>query len=234
MGIDCDEFTRLASDPRVLSEVARLQSAKSPMMMLGVDRLDYTKGIPNRLLAFEHLLETHPDLHKRVSLLQIAVPTREEIPAYRDLRQVVTDLIERINRRFGCASWLPVDCLFGSVDLHTLVALYRTTDVMLVTPERDGLNLVAKEFVASRVDGGGVLVLSTFAGVADELAEALQVDPNRLLRFSAGLYAALHMPIAERRRRMRLMRRTVRANSVFRWAAEFIAEPPLRVESVVV
>jgi trehalose 6-phosphate synthase/phosphatase len=230
MGIDCVEFTRLASDPQVLSELARLQSTKAPVMMLGVDRLDYTKGIPNRLLAFEHLLETHAELHKRVSLVQIAVPTREEIAAYQDLRHVVEQLVERINQRFGSASWLPVDCLFASVDLPTLVALYRAADVMLVTPQRDGLNLVAKEFVASRVDGSGVLVLSQFAGVANELTAALQVDPNRVARLSAGLYAALQMPIPERRRRMRQMRRAVLCNSIFHWANECIGGLELQAE----
>ncbi len=234
MGIDCDEFANLAYDPRVVAEVSRLKIAKPPTMMLGVDRLDYTKGIPARLVAFEHLLETHPDLHERVTLRKVAVPTREEIPAYRDLRQVVERLVHRINTRFGSASWLPVDCLFGSVDLHTLVALYRSADVMLVTPQRDGLNLVAKEFVASRVDGDGVLLLSKFAGVAHELTDALLVDPNHVKQMSDGLYTALHMPIAERRRRMRRMRRTVQANSVFRWASEFIAEPMHSAEAAAV
>jgi trehalose 6-phosphate synthase/phosphatase len=234
MGIDCDEFTNLAHDARVVAEVGRLKVAMPPTVLLGVDRLDYTKGIPGRLVAFEHLLEAHPELHKRVTLLQVAVPTREEIPAYSDLKQVVGRLVHRINSRFGSASWLPVDCLFGSVDLHTLVALYRSADVMLVTPQRDGLNLVAKEFVASRVDGDGVLVLSKFAGVADELTDALQVDPNHMKQMSDALYTAITMPLTERRRRMRRMRRTVKANSVFRWAREFIAEPMQSVEAAAV
>jgi trehalose 6-phosphate synthase/phosphatase len=227
MGIDWDDFTSIAQDPAVMHEVRRLRSTKTPQLMLGVDRLDYTKGIPKRLVAFEQLLERHPELHRRVSLQQVAVPTRDEIPAYRDLRLVVERLIDRINARFGSVSWTPVDCFFGSVDLHTLVALYQAADVMLVTPERDGLNLVGKEFVASRVDGDGVLILSKFAGVANELTDALQVDPNDLVELSSALHTALHMPLSERRRRMRRMRRKVQSNSLYRWASEFIDEPNL-------
>ena len=225
MGIDAGEFTRIARSVRVTNEVERLKSSAAPMLMLGIDRLDYTKGIPNRLLAFEHLLQTHRDLHGRVALLQVAVPTRGEISAYRDLRQVVERLIDRINNQFATGGWLPVDCLFDSVDRETLIALYRAANVMLVTPQRDGLNLVAKEFVASRVDRRGVLLLSKFAGVANELKEAIQVDPNRLLQLSAAMYSALHMSVAEQRRRMREMRRIVRKNTVFRWADEFLTLP---------
>ena len=161
-----------------------------------------------------------------MSLLQIAVPTREEISAYRDLREVVEELVQRINARFGRPGWTPVDYLYGTVDVNTLASLYRAADVMLVTARRDGLNLVAKEFIATRTDGDGVLILSKFAGAAQELTAALQVDPNRLSDLARAYYTALTMPAAERRTRMRDLRRTLEANGILQWAAEFLERLP--------
>lgn len=221
MGIDVDSFAALAADPDVLDDVADLRRGHG-RMLLGVDRLDYTKGIPQRLLAFEMLLEKCPLLRGAVSFFQVAVPSREEIPAYRDLREVVEGLVRRINGRFARPGWLPVDYLYGSLDLGSLVALYRAAEVMVVTPVRDGLNLVAKEFVATRGDGDGVLVLSRFAGAAEELGAALQVDPNKTGALAATFRSALSMPGRERRRRMRSLRRAISANTVFDWAGDFL------------
>jgi trehalose 6-phosphate synthase/phosphatase len=190
--------------------------------MLGVDRLDYTKGILQRLLAFERLLELQPNLRGRTRLIQIAVPTREDVRAYQDLRYHVEALVDRINSTFGRADWIPVDYLFGTVDLNTLVALYRAADVMLVTPLRDGMNLVAKEFVASRPDGDGVLVLSRYAGAAAELHAALLANPTCIDELADVFRTALTMSTAERQVRMRRLRRAVAGNDVFGWSRRFM------------
>jgi trehalose 6-phosphate synthase/phosphatase len=222
MGIDVTAFERLAAQPEILAEVKRISERFDGALMLGVDRLDYTKGILQRLLAFEQLLELQPQVRGRVRLVQVAVPTRADVHAYQDLRQSVEVLVERINASFGRSDWIPVDYLFGTVDLNTLVVLYRAADVMLVTPLRDGLNLVAKEFVASRPDGDGVLVLSRHAGAAAELHASLLVDPTSIDEL-AGVYGvALAMSPAERRARMRRLRLAVARNDVFGWSRRFI------------
>ncbi len=221
MGIDVDAFAALSRDRDVLDDTAGIRRGRR-QLLVGVDRLDYTKGIPQRLLAFEMLLEKYPRLRGVVSFFQLAVPTREEIAAYRELRQVVEALVRRINDRFGRGGWLPVEYVYGSLDLGSLAALYRAADVMVVTPVRDGLNLVAKEFVATRTDGDGVLVLSRFAGAAEELEAALQVDPNKIGQLAETLRTALTMAGRERRRRMRALRRAIAANTVFDWAGDFL------------
>lgn len=221
MGIDVDAFATLAQDPDVLDDVAGLRRGRG-RLLVGVDRLDYTKGIPQRLLAFESLLERCPQLRGEVSFFQVAVPSRQEITAYQELRSVVEALVARINARFARGGWLPVEYLYGTVDLGSLVALYRAADVMVVTPVRDGLNLVAKEFVATRTDGDGVLVLSRFAGAAQELEAALQVDPNKVSSLTETYREALTMPARQRRRRMRALRRAVARNTVFDWAGTFL------------
>ncbi|HEY8483380.1 MAG TPA: trehalose-6-phosphate synthase [Longimicrobiales bacterium] len=225
MGVDAESFARLAADPEVLAVVDWIR-ANGGAILLGVDRLDYIKGIPERLLAFERLLQEHPELRGRVSLLQVAVPSREELGAYRRLREYVEGLVLRINYTYARAGWTPVDYLHGSVDLNTLVALYRAADVMVITSLRDGLNLVAKEFIATRTDGDGVLILSEFAGAAAELEAALRVDPNDVDELARAYYRALTMPEAERRRRMRELRRAIEANSVLDWAADFMERLP--------
>jgi trehalose 6-phosphate synthase/phosphatase len=208
--------------------------------MLGVDRLDYTKGILQRLLAFERLLEGQPQLRGRIRLIQIAVPTREDVPAYQDLRNHVETLVARINSKFGRAGWIPIEYLYGTVDLNTLVALYRAADVMVVTPLRDGMNLVAKEFVASRPDGDGVLILSQNAGAATELHTALLANPIHVEELTRVYRVALTMSPAERQVRMRHLRKAVANNDVFQWSRRFLerlefdssaeAHPTLRAE----
>jgi len=224
MGIDGAQFAHLGADPNVLAEVARLRSSNRTIL-LGVDRLDYTKGIPQRLLAYESLLEDRPELRGQVSLLQVAVPSRTENVAYTDLRQMVEQIVGRINKRFGGSAWTPVEYLYDTVDLHTLASLYRAADVMLVTPCRDGLNLVAKEFVATRADGDGVLILSRFAGAAAELDAALTCDPNRVKDLAATYYRAITMPLRERRRRMSKLVRSVMRNGIDTWITHFLGEP---------
>ncbi len=192
-------------------------------LLLGVDRLDYTKGIPRRLLAFEKLLETQADLRGRVCFLQIAVPSRTDVPAYRRFRRQIDALVGRINGAYGTSAWTPVQYVARPVSQEQLVGLYRTCDVMVVTPLRDGMNLVAKEFVASRVDEDGVLVLSEFAGAADEMHEALLVNPYDVERVAEAMHDALLMSPDERRARMRSMRRRVIHSDAAHWAKSFLA-----------
>jgi trehalose 6-phosphate synthase/phosphatase len=194
----------------------------SERLLMGIDRLDYTKGIPRRLLAYERLLTRHPELRGRVRLVQVAVPSRTAVDAHAGFRQQVDGLVGRINGRFGTATWAPVHYVYRRLSEVEVSALYRAADVLLVTPIRDGMNLVAKEFVAARSDGGGVLVLSEFAGAASELAEAVHVNPYDVEGSSRAYHRALTMPEPERRARMRSLRRRVFAYDVNRWSSNFL------------
>jgi trehalose 6-phosphate synthase/phosphatase len=214
----------LANDPAVQEEARALRSDESVPLLVGVDRLDYTKGIPQRLLSFEKMLKTHPELRERVRLVQVAVPSRTGVEAYQEYRAVVEGLVGRINGDFGTPRWVPVHYIFRSLSEQELVALYRAADVMLVTPLRDGMNLVAKEFVASRTDGDGVLVLSEFAGASWELPEAIQVNPYDVDGMAESAYRALTMDREERRSRLAPLRTRVGEYDVHRWAATFLEQ----------
>jgi trehalose 6-phosphate synthase/phosphatase len=222
MGIDTASFQKTASDPGVEAEAQALRGDGSVRILVGVDRLDYTKGIPRRLLAYERMLETHPELKERVRLVQVAVPSRTGVEAYQEFRSLVDGMVGRINGAFGTPRWVPVHYIFRALSPADLVALYRAADVMLVTPLRDGMNLVAKEFIASRTDGDGVLVLSEFAGAAWELPEALQVNPYDSDGSAEIYYRALTMEPDERRARLVPLRRRVETFDVHRWVASFL------------
>ena len=224
MGVDAQTFAALAADPAVEGEVQAIRGDGSVRILMGVDRLDYTKGIPRRLLSYERMLHTHPELREKVRLVQVAVPTRTNVGAYQDFRALVDGLVGRINGAFGTARWVPVHYIFRSLSEPELVSLYRAADVMLVTPLRDGMNLVAKEFIASRIDGDGVLVLSEFAGAAWELPEALQVNPYDVEGAAEVYYRALSMPREERRARLTPLRTRVETFDVHRWAATFLEQ----------
>jgi trehalose 6-phosphate synthase/phosphatase len=222
MGIDTQSFTADGQSPDIDARVAEIRGPDPVKILLGVDRLDYTKGIPRRLLAFERLLERHPELRGVVRLVQVAVPSREDVEAYRDFRSMTDELIGRIHGAFATPQWVPVHWMYRSLSREDLVALYRAADVMLVTPIRDGMNLVAKEFVASREDGDGVLVLSEFAGAAAELAEAIQVNPFDIDGSAAAYERALQMPEDERRSRMHALRQRVIGADVHAWVARYL------------
>jgi len=222
MGIDAAAFAATATSPAVLKEAFSLQRSSDDKLLLGIDRLDYTKGIPRRLLAFERLLESHPEWRGKVRFVQIAVPSRENVEAYQDFRSKADELIGRIHGAFATPDWVPVHWMYRSLSQDEVVALYRAADVMLVTPLRDGMNLVAKEYVASRTDEGGVLVLSEFAGAASELAEAVQINPFDVEATAEALHRALLMPEEESRRRMRAMRRRVFAFDTTLWVERFV------------
>ena len=224
MGVDSASFDSLARDPAVEAEAEALRGDGSVRMLVGVDRLDYTKGIPRRLLSYERMLQSHPELRERVRLVQVAVPSRTGVEAYQEYRSLVDQLVGRITGTFGTARWVPVHYIFRALSLSDLVALYRAADVMVVTPLRDGMNLVAKEFVASRSDGDGVLVLSEFAGAAWELPEAVLVNPYDTDGTAEGFYRALSMEPDERRARLAPLRTRVQTFDVHQWVNTFLEQ----------
>jgi trehalose 6-phosphate synthase/phosphatase len=226
VGIDATRFWTVATqDPEALAQLASFpQELKGRRLILGVDRLDYTKGIAERLEGYEVFLERFPKHHGQVELVQIGVPTRTRGEHYRALRRRVEGIVGRINGRFGTSDWTPVKYIFRPVPFGRLCAMYRYASVALVTPLRDGMNLVAKEFVACKKDGGdGVLILSEFAGAAAELSEALLVNPFDTEAIAAAIHQALTMPAAERRARMKDLLVRVWQGDARPWGETFLA-----------
>ncbi len=204
-----------------LAELERTFNGRK--LVLGVDRLDYTKGIRERLEAFACYLRLFPEARRDTVLLLLCVPSRIEVGSYANLRQEIEQLVSRINGEFGCTANQPVHYLFQSRSLPALTALYRRADVCLVTPLRDGLNLVCKEFCAAREDLGGMLIISEFAGASEELGEALIVNPFDTLGVAEAIDLALGMEESERRMRMAILRRRVLDADNRAWAGQFIA-----------
>ena len=223
ISIDFDEFARQAASPEVERRVAEIKTdlggeGNGRHLLLGVDRLDYSKGIPERLKAFANALERFPRLRETVSLVQIVVPSRVHIPKYRDLKLDIERLVSKINGLYTQTGWVPIHYIFRSVDRTELVALYRAADIAFITPLKDGMNLVAKEYCAANVDEDGALILSEFAGAAAQLQkEALLVNPYDVEEAAATIAKACEMPPAERRRRMKALRRKVRKTDIFWW-----------------
>ncbi|HEU4640431.1 MAG TPA: trehalose-phosphatase, partial [Candidatus Binatia bacterium] len=191
-------------------------------ILLGVDRLDYTKGIPERLRAYRKFLQDYPEWRGKVVLIQVAVPSRERVPRYTRLRRQVDELIGEINGDWSTPNWSPISYLRRNLPQAELAALYASADVALVTPLRDGLNLVAKEYVACKSSGDGVLVLSEFAGAAAEMGEALLVNPYDEESLSSTIARALSLSETEKRERMMALYRRVHKNNVFAWGDRFI------------
>ena len=219
IGADFDTFDRWAREhpPTAVA---------GPPVLLGVDRLDYTKGIPQRIRAFARLLETRPQLRERVTLTQIAVPSRPHLPQYQRLRTEVETLVDDCNRQFGTPGWRPIDYRYELLRPETLAALYRNAAVALVTPLSDGMNLVAKEYVASQVDCRGVLVLSRSAGASEAMLEALIVEPDDTARLADAIEQALAMSEPERHRRMQALRDREQTNTLHAWASRLLASLP--------
>jgi trehalose 6-phosphate synthase len=191
---------------------------------VGVDRLDYTKGVEERFLAVEHLLERHPEYRGRFTFVQLAAPSRTEIERYRQLDENIIAVVERINQRFRQGDYQPIILKLAHHEPPTVFSYYRAADVCYVSSLHDGMNLVAKEFVAARDDELGVLVLSQFTGAARELTEALIVNPYDLDQASAALVAALTMSPPEQRDRMRAMRTLLAELNIYRWAGRMLAD----------
>jgi trehalose 6-phosphate synthase/phosphatase len=223
IGIDVNTFTR--SSPEIEQMTAQIRAeTRGKKILLGVDRLDYTKGLERRMLAVDRLLEREPALRDQLHYIQLAVPSREKIDAYAELRSRVNELVSRINSNHGSPTSSPVQFLYRSIPVDELIALYRAADVMLVTPLRDGMNLVCKEYVAARTDGRGCLVLSEFAGAAAELATAITVNPYDILGVSAAIERAMFMSEEEQQLRMRELRHLVESSPVQSWAADFLRD----------
>jgi trehalose 6-phosphate synthase len=225
ISIDVHEMEQLAADPHIQQRAKQLceELGGHRRLLLGVDRLDYTKGIEHRLKAYRELLAEGRLANREVALVQVATPSRLRVAQYRQLRERVEREVGRINGEYGEVGLAPVHYLFRSYDREELLALYLAADVMLVTPLRDGMNLVAKEYVAARTDNGGALVLSEFTGAAAELPEAFLVNPHDVDGLKEAFMAALEAGSDERGDRMRRMRAHVVAHDVTRWATAFLA-----------
>ncbi|KAK9706884.1 hypothetical protein RND81_07G158400 [Saponaria officinalis] len=226
VGIDSERFTRALELQQVQDYMKDMRERfNGRKVMLGVDRLDMIKGIPQKILAFEKFLEENPDWCDKVVLLQIAVPTRTDIPEYRKLTSQVHEIVGRINGRFGSLTSVPIHHLDRSLDFSALCALYAVTDVALVTSLRDGMNLVSYEFVACQASKKGVLILSEFAGSAQSLgAGAILVNPWNISEIASSIYYALNMPSEEREKRHQLNYKYVTNHTAQRWAEIFVSE----------
>jgi trehalose 6-phosphate synthase/phosphatase len=218
ISIDVERFAAMARRDGIEDEVRAIrEDYRASVIAIGVDRLDYTKGILERLKAIEIMLERHPDMRGQFTFIQISAPSRTKVEAYREQRRQIEQMVGRINGRFGVRGCLPVDYRYEGHPQEELVAYYRAADLALVTPLRDGMNLVAKEYVASRVDGDGCLVLSPFAGAHRELRDAVVVNPYHPQDMAEGIYRAACLPVLERRRAMQRMREVVERNDIYRW-----------------
>ena len=226
IGVDARSFRTMAEQSP--DEVA-IDSARRRVLgrkqIVGVDRLDYSKGLPDRFRAFSRLLTLHPELEKRVTFLQVAPPTREDVDAYSDIRQELEGLAGSINGRFSDFNWTPLRYIHRPVPREMLAALFRASSVGLVTPLRDGMNLVAKEYVAAQDEADpGVLVLSKFAGAAEDMTDALIVNPYDIDSMAEAINTALHMPLEERRRRHASLLKHVVEQSAEAWLRAFLAD----------
>jgi trehalose 6-phosphate synthase/phosphatase len=223
MGIDEKKFAALINDIEVRKHIENLkQTFKDVRLILTIDRLDYSKGILQRLQAFDLLLEKFTEWREKVSLYMIVVPSRDNVPVYKELRNEIDKLVGNINARYRSHTWTPINYFYRSYPVEMLSALYQFADVCLVTPMRDGMNLVCKEFVASRINNNGVLILSEMAGAAKELVDSIIVNPNNITEISYAMLNALHMTVAEQQRRMKQMRELVSRFNVHYWVQTFM------------
>jgi trehalose 6-phosphate synthase/phosphatase len=224
VGIDYDKFMTAATSDAVGVRRGELEtSIHGKKAIFSVDRLDYTKGILNRLAGYEDFLVRYPEWRERVVFLLIIVPSREEVEHYRRMKQELDECVGRINGRFGTVEWVPVVYQYRSIDFDTLVALYQLSPVALITPLRDGMNLVAKEYLASKPEGTGVLVLSEMTGAARELGEAILINPNHFSEIADALHQAMTMDREEQVQRNRPMQQRLRAYDSKRWAEQFLS-----------
>lgn len=225
MGIDYDKYATASKDRTVRAEITRNRKRTGDSrIILSVDRLDYTKGILQRLESYDQFLQKYPEYREKVTLILVAVPSRTKLDQYRELKSAVDERIGRINGRHGMIGWTPVWYLYNSLPFHQLTALYLMADVALVTPVRDGMNLIAKEYIATRNDGRGVLILSEMTGAAKELSEAFIVNPNNMERIADTIREALELPEDEQISRNRLMQRRLKRYDVRKWADDFIRQ----------
>ena len=225
IGIDYAKFRAQLGTTETKDALKQLgESYGHQKLILSVDRLDYSKGIPERLEAFRLLLEQHPNYKGKVKLLMIAVPSRTGVAAYQNLRDEIEKTVSRINGEYGTVDWAPISYQFQNRPFSEIVALYAHAEVMLVTPIRDGMNLVAKEYIASKKRRGGVLVLSEMAGAIDEMPESISINPNNARSVAAALHDALSMPVREQKQRIAAMQNRLSEVTVQNWGKEFMTD----------
>lgn len=230
MGIDYEKFQEEAIRQEDKKEQTLLKTrleqninlTPDAKFILSIDRLDYTKGIAKRLEALEYFLEKYPEYYERVRLIMLAVPSRENVPQYQQLKKEIDELVGKINGKFSTATWVPVWYFYRSLPFEELVELYTSCEVAFLTPIRDGMNLVAKEYIASRIDQTGVLILSEMAGVAHEMNDALLINPNDYNQMAEALKTALEMPIEEQINRNKIIQKRIKRYNVEKWATAFM------------
>jgi len=223
MGIDYDKYAGAINDPEVKKEVDKIyQTVGKRRLIISIDRLDYTKGIVERLEAFDWFLSTNPKYKGKVTLVIVAVPSRTGIEDYKVLRERLEQLVSRVNGEHGALGYTPVWYLYRFMPFQKLTALYNVADAALITPLRDGMNLIAKEFIATKADGHGVLILGEMTGAASELGEALIVNANDKMAIVGAIKEALEMPLPEQCERNRLMQERLRRYGITRWCKDFL------------
>jgi len=223
MGIQFKKFFDAMDDPKIQKEREALRQAFGDIKaILSVDRLDYTKGILNRLSGYELFLEKNPDWHKKLIFILITVPSRIGIESYQRMKNKIDELVGKINSRFGSVDWIPINYQYKYLPFEQLVSLYSVSDVCLITPLMDGMNLIAKEYIASRKDETGVLILSEMAGASKELGEAIIINPNHKEDIAEAIKKALEMPVEEQKKRNEIMQKRLSGYDVVKWADEFI------------
>lgn len=226
ISIDFADHERLASSERMATETAKWRGEIGSMpeaLGIGIDRIDYTKGIPHRLQAVDRLFDEHPEYIGRFKFVQVGVPSRVAIGDYEKLNHELVGQVAALNRKWARGSWQPIILIRRHMDQPAMIALHQMADFCIVSSLHDGMNLVAKEFVASRIDGDGVLILSEFTGAARELRDAVIVNPFAVDEMADAMRQALLMPAVERQGRMKKMRATVSSNNVYRWAGELLS-----------
>jgi trehalose 6-phosphate synthase/phosphatase len=223
MGIDYERYSGSARSRAVRTQISKFRGRLGERkVILSIDRLDYTKGIPQRLEAFNLFLERNPQYRDKLVLIMVVVPSRTRVGQYALLKRQVDELVGQINGQHGSIGWAPIWYLYRSLPFHSLIALYTMADIGLVTPLRDGMNLIAKEYLATKTDGRGVLILSETAGAAKELGEAITINVNNQEEIAIALEEALAMPEEEQIERNKIMQKRLQHHTVMRWAEEFV------------
>lgn len=224
ISIDYEDFAHFAGTQEVSDAAWYLhEDLPNTQIVLGIDRLDYSKGIPERLKAFQNALVRFPELREKVTLVQVVVPSRRDIPKYSDLKKEIERLVGKINGQFTASGWVPIHYIFRSLGRTELVAYYRTSEIALITPIKDGMNLISKEYCACNIEENGVLILSEFAGAAAQMQrDALLVNPHDIEGVADALRYALYMDREERRTRMHKLRQSVRKFNIFWWVGRFL------------
>lgn len=251
MGIDYEKFEKAAlqnferNDTNQSDLQTRINQhtkiSPDTKLILSIDRLDYTKGIAHRIRAFEYFLEKYPEYIEKVRLVMLAVPSRSNVPQYRLLKKEIDELVGRINGKFATVNWIPIWYFYRSMPFGNLIDLYTSCDIALITPIRDGMNLVAKEYIATRTNKTGVLILSEMAGAAQEMNEALIINPNNFEQIADAIKTGIEMPKEEQMRRTEVLQKRLKRYSVEKWAKDFMKalektkenKPPFQARQVI-